>query len=93
MHARILLAYLTLFPEPHPREKLAALLAEALRESMGYALPDADRVNHERIISLIRTTLDDARFHAAWNQGRTMTMPQAIEWTRTIERLPVTPGG
>jgi predicted ATPase len=54
--------------------------AEALRESAGVGIWPADRVMYEGSVAGVRVQLDAATFAAAWAEGRTMTVEQAIAY-------------
>ena len=59
----------------------AALLmgtAEALRETIGVAIPPVWRADHERSVTAVRTRLGEKAFANIWAQGRTMTPEQAL---------------
>jgi predicted ATPase/transcriptional regulator with XRE-family HTH domain len=59
--------------------------AEALREVMTFPKPPplipAERTKHDRAVSAARAQLDEATFTAAWAEGRTMSLEQAIAYT------------
>ncbi len=63
-------------------ERAARLLgaAEMQVEARGGMLEDFDRAEHQRLANLLRQQLDEAKFHAAWAEGRAMTLEQAIEY-------------
>jgi predicted ATPase/transcriptional regulator with XRE-family HTH domain len=52
--------------------------AEALRETTGSAMTDAEREEYGRAVGALRTRLDEAMFRAAWAAGRVTTLEQAI---------------
>jgi tetratricopeptide (TPR) repeat protein len=54
--------------------------AEALREVIGEPLAPAYRAAHERDVAAVRALLGDATFEAAWAEGRSMTLEQAIAY-------------
>lgn len=59
----------------------AALLwgaAEALRETIGMAIPPVWRAGHERSAAAVRTHLGEKAFAATWAEGRTMTPEQTL---------------
>jgi len=59
----------------------AALLfgaAEALRDAIGAPVPPADRADYERSVAAVRAQLDAAAFGAAWAEGRSTPLEQAI---------------
>jgi tetratricopeptide (TPR) repeat protein len=53
---------------------------EAAREALGWTMGIADRAEYDRIIASVRAQLDEATFNAAWEEGRKMTLEQAIEY-------------
>jgi len=52
--------------------------AEILREGMGTPLPPVYRPDYEQSIASTRTQLGEKAFAAAWAEGRTMTLEQAL---------------
>ncbi len=52
--------------------------AEALREAIGVKLPPVDRPAHDRLVATVRASLGEAAFRAAWEDGRTMALDDAI---------------
>jgi tetratricopeptide (TPR) repeat protein len=53
--------------------------AERLREEVAAPIPTNDRALYERRIADARAAVgDDATFHAAWAEGRTLTLDQAV---------------
>ncbi len=54
--------------------------AAALREATGAPFPDVDRVRYERFIVVSRSALGDAGWQAAWDEGRAMSLEQAIAY-------------
>jgi DNA-binding CsgD family transcriptional regulator len=56
--------------------------AEALREAIGLSMGHQDRVNYdyEGRVAAARAQLDAAAWEEAWNEGRTMSPEQAIEY-------------
>jgi predicted ATPase/transcriptional regulator with XRE-family HTH domain len=52
--------------------------AEALRETSGSVMSEAERQEYGRVAGALRTGLDEATFRAAWAAGRVMTLEQAI---------------
>ena len=52
--------------------------AEALRETIGAPLPPVDRVSYDRAVASSRTQLGEQAFAAAWAEGRTMSLKQAL---------------
>jgi len=55
--------------------------AERLREQIGAPMPPGNRPSYARQIAAARTALgDDAAFEQAWQEGRAMTLEQAIDY-------------
>jgi len=53
---------------------------EALRERIGYALAPHERERFDRATSALRKAMgDDAAFDAAWEEGRQMSMEEAVD--------------
>ncbi len=52
--------------------------SESLRESIGLVLEDPDLTDYERNLSVTRPQLDAAAFAAAWEQGKALTLDDAI---------------
>jgi len=52
---------------------------EAVREALNISLPPLHRAEYDRTVEGIRVQLDEAVFAAAWAQGRSMPLEQAIE--------------
>ena len=50
----------------------------ALREAMEVPLLPAGQVTYDHVVTMARTRLDEATFAAAWAQGQTMTVEQAV---------------
>ncbi len=53
--------------------------ADAVRESIGFAIPPIDHSDYERVLKCLRENLQD-KFQAAWEKGRALTLEQAIEF-------------
>jgi predicted ATPase len=53
-------------------------VAEALREAIGAPLPPDERPDYEREVAHVRAQLDEAAFKAAWQEGRVMTLEEAV---------------
>jgi hypothetical protein len=54
--------------------------AERLRDEVGAPLPLSGRPRYEQFITAARAALgDEVAFDAAWQEGRAMTMEEAIE--------------
>ena len=63
--------------------------AERLREEIGAPLPPNERPRYDRRVAAARAALgDDAAFDRAWQEGRALTIEQAIEIAsqETVER-------
>ncbi len=54
--------------------------AEALLDAIGAHLEPADRVEFDRNVTAARAQLDEVAFAAAWAEGRTMNLEQAIAY-------------
>ncbi len=54
--------------------------AEAQFEAIGAAMWPADRLEYERSVAAVRSTLSEEAFAAAWAEGRAMTLEQAIAY-------------
>lgn len=52
--------------------------SEALLEAIGAVWEPADRAEYQCYVAAVRAHLDEATFAAAWAEGRTMTLEQAI---------------
>lgn len=61
-------------------ERAIQLLAATigLREVWGIPQPPVEQESHNRILSKIRTYLDEASFQAAWSAGKEMTQEEAV---------------
>jgi len=70
-----------------PSERSARLLgaALALREAAGTPLPLAERSDHERLIDVVRGALSPVAFAAVWDQGRSMSLDQAVAYALTVD--------
>lgn len=62
--------------------------AEALREAIRVPLPPVYRAEHESHVSAARSGLNPETFVAAWNEGRTMTLEQAVTEALTFHTVP-----
>jgi predicted ATPase/class 3 adenylate cyclase/Tfp pilus assembly protein PilF len=63
--------------------------AERLREELGAPLPPSERLRHDRQVAAARGAIgDDAGFGLAWQEGRALTLEQAIELAteKSVER-------
>ncbi len=54
--------------------------AEALRERVHSPMTDYERVEYDRELAQLRSSLDETEFNALWAEGRALTMEQAIEF-------------
>jgi predicted ATPase/DNA-binding CsgD family transcriptional regulator len=63
-------------------EQAARLLGawEATLERMGAIPQPADKPEHDRNIAAVRAQLRSTTFEAAWREGRTMSLEQAVAW-------------
>jgi non-specific serine/threonine protein kinase len=52
--------------------------AEALREVIGADIPPGDQPEYERNLVLVRRQLDPATLEACWNEGRALSLEQAV---------------
>ena len=46
---------------------------------------------YERYLAIARPHLDEATLNAAWEEGKAMTLEQAIEWIGDDEYVEITP--
>jgi tetratricopeptide (TPR) repeat protein len=53
--------------------------AEALREAIGRPLPPNSQEDYDRHVALLRAGLEGEAFAAAWEEGRALTVEQAVE--------------
>ncbi len=63
--------------------------AEEARAAMSSVMPPLDQERFELLIAAVRTQLDEATWAAAWEEGRAMSLDQAI--TYALERADVVP--
>jgi hypothetical protein len=54
--------------------------AAALRASIGSVIDPADQASYEKNRHSLRTELGQKRFAAAWNEGRALTLEQAVAY-------------
>ncbi|HEX5690468.1 MAG TPA: LuxR C-terminal-related transcriptional regulator, partial [Roseiflexaceae bacterium] len=54
--------------------------AQAQRETIGVALPPAERVDHERELGAARKALDDLQFSTAWQRGTAMELEELARY-------------
>jgi len=52
--------------------------SEALREELGGTFPAGAATRNEQALSAIRTQLDEGAFAEAWEQGRALTVDEAV---------------
>ena len=52
--------------------------AEALLEPLGVGLSAGDQHDYERDLAFIRGLLDEETFQRYWNEGRTLSLAQAL---------------
>ena len=72
--------------------KAAACLyatAAALRDAIGAPLPPSARVDVDHDVAATERVVGKEAFAAAWAQGRSMTLEQAVEWTMALPDGPV----
>ena len=56
-------------------------VAEHQREDIGALMPPSDRPHHDHQVAAARAALgDDIAFNREWQEGRAMTMEQAIDY-------------
>ncbi len=65
--------------EPERAVKLFGA-AEALREKIQAMMTDYERVEYDQAVARVRSLLTEEEFNSLWNEGRAMTMDQAIEF-------------
>ncbi len=53
--------------------------AAALRDAIGAPLPPSDQTDVDRGVAAARGAMGDEAFQAAWEQGRSMSLDQAVE--------------
>jgi predicted ATPase/class 3 adenylate cyclase/Tfp pilus assembly protein PilF len=53
--------------------------AEALREAIGAPIPSGEQSEHDRLVATARTGADEAAFAVAWEEGRALTLEQAMD--------------
>lgn len=59
--------------------------AEALREAVGAPLSPVERPQHERHLAKAQSTGDAGAFAAAWAEGRSMSLDDAVEHARQLD--------
>jgi predicted ATPase/class 3 adenylate cyclase len=63
--------------------------AERLREEIASPLPPGDRPRYDHKVAAARTTLGDAAFDLAWQEGRAMTLEQVVEYALRAKSAPI----
>jgi len=58
--------------------------AEALRQLINIDMSQMERVEYEREINDLKTNMDEKVFEAVWNEGRSMSMDEAIEFAMVV---------
>ena len=53
---------------------------DALREETGVVFEFGLRSHYDNIIEVIRQHLDETSFNEAWEEGRKMTLDEAVEY-------------
>jgi hypothetical protein len=53
---------------------------QAILQALAWRLPPADDEVYERYMASARTQLSEEAFNAAWDEGRALTMEQAIDY-------------
>jgi predicted ATPase/class 3 adenylate cyclase len=56
--------------------------AAALRDSIGSVIDSVDQPDYERTVAALQAELGEATFTAAWAEGSTLTLEQAVAYTR-----------
>jgi hypothetical protein len=52
-----------------------------LREQLGYEMESWERLRYDRCLSIVRAANgDDAAFNRAWQEGRAMTLDEAVRF-------------
>jgi hypothetical protein len=64
--------------------------ADAVRTSIGAPIPPVDRERYESDVELIRSSMDAASFDAAWAEGRSMELEQAVVEAQQTPVFPAT---
>jgi DNA-binding CsgD family transcriptional regulator len=69
--------------------------AETMREAMGAPIPPVERADYEHALAAARAQIGEKTFAAAWEEGRSMTLEQALAsqeiWTMTQHSTPRSP--
>jgi hypothetical protein len=61
--------------------------AESLREHCGVPLTPVERADYKPAVAAVRTHPNEQVFHAAWTQGRTMTIEQVLATNTVFQGL------
>jgi hypothetical protein len=62
--------------------------AAAVRETTGPALPPPERPDHERRLAAVRTAAGDAAFTSAWEEGRALSLAEAVDLALDLNPSP-----
>ena len=54
--------------------------ADNLYTLLRFEMPPAERAEHDRAVATARAELGEEAFAAAWEEGKKMTMEQAVEY-------------
>lgn len=63
------------------------MLAEAHSQAIGIKRFPLDEVAHERDVLAVRTLHDDDAFADAWNEGRRMGTPEALQFSELVNSI------
>jgi predicted ATPase/class 3 adenylate cyclase/Tfp pilus assembly protein PilF len=78
--AQCLFALASLQVIPRPRRAVPLFAAAGkLRQAMGTMMPVTDRQDYDTSLLILRRQMDDATFQAAWAEGQSLSIEQAIE--------------
>ena len=66
--------------------------AQSLRDTIGVALPPAERADHEREVAAVRGLIDDLHFSASWQRGAAMGLEEAVRYALIPMPLEATGG-
>jgi tetratricopeptide (TPR) repeat protein len=72
--------------QPHIAAQLFGA-AEALRETISAQIQPGDRPDYERNLAAVRALLNPQDFDAAWQEGRALSLEQAVALTLEPELL------
>ena len=62
-------------------------VVEALRQDIGTPIPPVDRDDYDRSVAAVRAELGEEAFAAAWAEGRTMTIEDAVKYALKVENF------